>query len=232
MTPPAFIPRLEGFHWDQPLGKVVCVGRNYAEHAAELNNPVPTEPLLFIKPATAAVPLEQPLSLPTGKGQVHYETELALLIGTRVNQADPARALQAVYGVGLALDLTLRDLQQQLKEKGHPWEKAKAWDASCPLSTFVPAAAVKDWNQLEISLKINGQERQRGRSSQLLTPLAELLGYISHHFTLLPGDVVLTGTPAGVGALQTGDRLELELAEHLRVEHLRVEHLKLQTRVE
>ncbi len=212
-----FIPELQGAQWSQPLGKIVCVGRNYAEHAAELNNPVPAEPLLFIKPATAAVPLNQPLQLPAGKGAVHYETELALLIGTPASQLSPEQALKSVSGVGLALDLTLRDLQSQLKAKGHPWEKAKAWDASCPLSTFVQAAAIETWEHLEFSLRINGQEKQRGRAEQMLTPFAELVSYISQHFTLLPGDVVLTGTPAGVGPLTAQDRLELELQGHLLV---------------
>lgn len=206
------IPHLQGQQWTHPVGKIVCVGRNYAEHAAELNNPVPSEPLLFIKPATAAVDLAQPLQLPKDRGPVHYETEIALLIGQKLCQASQEQALASVAGVGLALDLTLRELQTQLKEKGHPWEKAKAWDASCPISFFVPAEQVTAWQELTLSLAINGELKQKGSSQQMLTGIPQLLATISEHFTLMPGDLVLTGTPAGVGQLHSGDQLELKLA--------------------
>ncbi len=214
----AFHSRLLGANTLLPLGKIVCVGRNYAEHAAELNNPIPEQPLLFIKPATSAVNMQQPLELPKGVGDVHYETEIALLIGETISKATPAEALAGVVGVGLALDLTLRDLQSELKKQGHPWERAKAWDGACPLSDFVDAAAVKDWQELELSLHINGVEKQRGQAKQMLTPIAELLSHISQTFTLLAGDVVITGTPAGVGKLARGDKLELALTNLLQVE--------------
>lgn len=206
-----FVPQLEGEDWSTPLGKIVCVGRNYAEHAAELNNPIPEQPLLFIKPATSAAHLDQPVQLPEGAGDVHYETEIALLIGKPLRKASVEQALQAVVGVGLALDLTLRELQSRLKQQGHPWERAKAWDGACPLSRFVPAGRVTDWPALELSLSINGEERQRGSASQMLTPIPQLLSHISQTFTLLPGDVVITGTPAGVGKLASGDQLQLAL---------------------
>jgi len=200
-----------------PLGKLVCVGRNYAEHAAELNNPIPEQPLLFIKPATSAVVLQEPVHLPKDVGDVHYETEIALLIGSPLTKAKPEAALEAVVGVGLALDLTLRDLQTELKKQGHPWERAKAWDGACPLSDFVPVAEVEDWQELELSLAINGIEKQRGKAKQMLTPIAELLSHISQTFTLLPGDVVITGTPAGVGKLTTGDQLNVQLTNLIQV---------------
>lgn len=212
-----FVPRLDGADWSTPLGKIVCVGRNYAEHAAELNNPIPEQPLLFIKPATSAAHLDQPVQLPEGRGEVHYETEIALLIGKPLRKADADEALQAVAGVGLALDLTLRGLQSELKKLGYPWERAKAWDGACPLSTFVPANRVADWPALELSLNINGAERQRGTASQMLNPIPQLLSHISQTFTLLPGDVVITGTPAGVGTLASGDQLQLALKGLLQV---------------
>lgn len=211
-------PCLRGQPWQKPLGKIVCVGRNYAEHAHELGNSVPEQPLLFIKPATAAVALQGELKLPRGRGPVHYETELALLIGQRLTQADPSESWAAVAGVGLALDLTLRELQTQLKQQGHPWELAKGWDGACPLTTSVPVQEVDDWRQLELSLAINGVERQRGRADQMLTTPPELLSYISQFFTLEPGDLVLTGTPSGVGELLPGDHLELELKSLLKAE--------------
>lgn len=212
----AFIPSLEGVSWQQLLGKIVCVGRNYAEHAAELNNPIPAQPLLFIKPATSAVSTKQRLQLPQGQGEVHYETEIALLIGKPLCKVDEITAIAGVVGVGLALDLTLRDLQSELKQQGHPWERAKAWDGACPLTTFVPADRVADWSALELVMRLNGVEKQRGKASQMLTPIAQLLSHISQTFTLLPGDVVITGTPAGVGRLESGDHLDLELTGLLK----------------
>lgn len=197
---------------DLPLGKVVCVGRNYAEHARELNNPVPTEPLLFIKPATAVTPLTEPVSLPKGRGAVHYETEIALLIGAPLSGVvSLAEASAAIAGVGLALDLTLRELQDQLKANGHPWERAKAFDGACPLSTFLPIESAPALDNIALQLHINGELRQDGKSADMITPIISLLQHIAGIFTLLPGDVVLTGTPAGVGVLQAGDRLQLSI---------------------
>ncbi|WP_305857544.1 fumarylacetoacetate hydrolase family protein [Balneatrix alpica] len=200
-----------------PLGKVVCIGRNYAEHAKELNNPIPTEPILFIKPSTSVTPLQEPLSLPQGLGEVHHELELAVLIGTPLRQADEATAKQAIAGYGLALDLTLRELQSKLKEKGQPWEKAKCFDGACPLSPWLRAEAVTDVQNLNLSLTINGEVRQQGNTADMLTPVYALLAYASRFFTLEPGDVVLTGTPAGVGPLRSGDQLSLSLDSLLHI---------------
>lgn len=203
---------VDGTPANLPVGKVVCVGRNYAEHARELNNPIPSEPLLFIKPSTAIVPLGDPIMLQPARGPVHYETEIALLIGSLLSgDVSEAQAGAAIAGVGLALDLTLRELQDQLKEKGHPWERAKAFDGACPLSGFVPAAAVPALDNLDMRLHINGDLRQQGNSSQMITPIITLLQQIATVFTLLPGDVVITGTPAGVGVLHPGDRLDLAI---------------------
>lgn len=195
-----------------PLGKVVCVGRNYAEHAKELNNPVPSEPLLFIKPATAVVDLEGGFAIPEGRGEVHYETEIAVLIGKPLStQPDDDEIRGAISGFGVALDLTLREVQARLKDKGHPWEIAKAFDGACPLSPFVPADAVEDLADIGVRLTVNGELRQDGNSRDMLTPILPLIRYISGHFSLQPGDVVLTGTPVGVGPLGRGDQLLLEL---------------------
>ncbi|AQZ94572.1 fumarylacetoacetate hydrolase family protein [Halopseudomonas phragmitis] len=195
-----------------PMGKVVCVGRNYAEHARELNNPVPSEPLLFLKPATAVVGLDQPLRLPQGLGAVHYETEIALLIGqTLSGEVSEQQALAAIAGIGLALDLTLRELQDQLKAKAHPWERAKAFDGACPLSPFVRPEQVPDLGNIALQLQINGQLRQQGSSAEMITPIVALLRHIATVFTLQPGDVVITGTPAGVGVLNPGDQLLLSI---------------------
>jgi len=199
----------DGTPVDLPVGKVVCVGRNYAEHAKELNNPIPAEPLVFIKPSTAIAPLAEPIVLSSSRGPVHYETEIALLIGSRLSgEVSEAEACQAIAGVGLALDLTLRELQDQLKTKGHPWERAKAFDGACPLSLFVPVADVPVLSELSLELQINGTLRQQGSAKQMITPIPRLLQQIAEVFTLLPGDVVITGTPAGVGVLHAGDQLQ------------------------
>ncbi len=199
------------------LGKIVCVGRNYAEHARELNNPIPDSPLLFIKPATSAVHMTRTIEVPRDRGAVHFETELAVLIGCPLTRASESDVQRAILGFGLALDLTLRDLQSDLKAKGQPWERAKGFDGACPLSPFV-AADRCDVGGINFSLDINRQRQQTGDTNDMLNPMLPLIAHISHQFTLLPGDVVLTGTPAGVGPLQSGQRLSLELDDVLFVE--------------
>jgi len=200
-----------------PVGKVVCVGRNYAEHAKELNNPIPTEPLLFMKPSTSLVDFSKPVKIPAGFGEVHYESEISILIGSRLSINEDGslpsqeQAKQAICGVGVALDLTLRDLQGQLKEKGQPWEKAKAFDGSCPVTAFVPVDQAGDLFDMSIALEIDGVQVQSGSSKDMLTPVYALLSYISQFFTLLPGDVVLTGTPKGVGKISSGQSMVLTL---------------------
>ncbi|WP_165666157.1 fumarylacetoacetate hydrolase family protein [Metapseudomonas otitidis] len=198
-----------------PLGKVVCIGRNYAEHAKELNNPVPTEPLLFIKPASSVVAIEGGFSIPEDRGAVHYEAEIAVLIGKPLSRHPSAEeARDAISGFAPALDLTLRDVQAKLKEKGWPWEVAKAFDGACVLAPFIPGDAVEALDDIGIRLTINGEVRQDGNSRDMLNPILPLLQAISQHFSLQPGDVVLTGTPVGVGPLHKGDALVLELVGH------------------
>ncbi|MFC7090291.1 fumarylacetoacetate hydrolase family protein [Halomonas salifodinae] len=213
-----FVPRFtDGQDFSQALGKIVCVGRNYVDHAKELDNPVPSEPLLFMKPATSAVALDEPIDAPFSRGEVHFETELALLIGETLSDATAAEAERGVVGIGLALDLTLRDVQSRLKEKGHPWEVAKAFDGACPLSNFLRLERVPNWSALTFSLDIDGERRQYGEGADMIFPVATLLAEISRHFTLEPGDVVITGTPAGVGELPRGSELHFTLTGGLEV---------------
>ncbi|MFO7786481.1 MAG: fumarylacetoacetate hydrolase family protein [Halospina sp.] len=200
------------------MSKVVCVGRNYAEHAAELDNPVPIQPLLFIKPPSAVTELEAGIRLPAVDEPVHYEAELALLIGARLSHASEQEVESAISGLGLALDLTLRETQSQLKKNGHPWEIAKAFDGACPLSAFVPREQFPATHRFHFSLHINGEARQNGDTADMLKPIPALVSYMSKHFTLEPGDVVLTGTPAGVGKLAPGDALSLTLEDRLSIE--------------
>jgi 2-keto-4-pentenoate hydratase/2-oxohepta-3-ene-1,7-dioic acid hydratase in catechol pathway len=199
------------------LMKIICIGRNYAEHAAELNNPVPSEPLLFIKPGSCVVPLDDGFTLVEGRGDVHFEAEIAVLIGKPLSRTPNAEEVRdAISGFAPALDLTLRDLQSALKAKGYPWEVAKSFDGACVLAPFVPGDAVEDLTDLGIRLAINGDVRQDGNSRDMLNPILPMIQHIAGHFSLQPGDVILTGTPAGVGPLHKGDELVLELVGHSR----------------
>jgi 2-keto-4-pentenoate hydratase/2-oxohepta-3-ene-1,7-dioic acid hydratase in catechol pathway len=201
---------------DLPVGKVVCVGRNYAEHAKELNNPVPTVPLLFIKPSTSLAPLESPLAIPQQHGAVHHEVELALLIGQKLDKNSHS-SKGTIAAMGIALDLTLRDVQSKLKQQGQPWEIAKGFDGACPCSAFVDINAFAELQAVDFSLQVNGKLRQAGYSGDMVFPMTSLLMAMAQYFTLLPGDIVLTGTPAGVGPLHTGDQLHLTLADQYAV---------------
>tara|TARA_R110002012_G_scaffold277655_1_gene465165 strand:- start:562 stop:1236 length:675 start_codon:yes stop_codon:yes gene_type:complete len=213
-----FVPQFtDGQEFPHTLGKVVCIGRNYAEHAKELDNPVPTEPLLFIKPSTSVVDLTKPLDPPFSRGDVHYEAELALLVGETLTHATMDEAERGIVGIGLAMDLTLRDIQTTLKEKGHPWEIAKAFDGACPLSPFLPLSRVPNWNALAFTLEIDGEERQHGEGADMIFAIPSLVAEMSRHFTLEPGDVILTGTPSGVGELVRGSSLRLTLTGGLEI---------------
>lgn len=196
-----------------PVGKVVCVGRNYLLHIKELNNPVPEKPLLFIKPATSLVDLNQAFAIPQNQGECQNEIEIAVLIKDELQHVDESEVEQAIWGYGLGLDLTLRDLQSELKKAGHPWERSKAFDGSCPISPFVEKAKIVDQQNIDFRLSVNGYERQVGNTSDMLMPINHLLSDISKVFTLLPGDIVLTGTPQGVGPLNTDDLLELQMGQ-------------------
>lgn len=201
---------------DLPVGKVVCVGRNYADHIEELNNETPQQPLLFMKPSDALCDVSQPIEIPVGLGTCHNELEIAVLIAQTLKNADVESCEAAVWGVGLGLDLTLRDLQSQLKAKGLPWERAKSFDQSCPVSRFVPSSSIESISNLSFSLTVNSEVRQFGDCTLMLWSIPELLSAISSVFTLRPGDVVLTGTPKGVGPLKSNDQLSLDLDNHFK----------------
>ena len=152
------------------------------------------------------------ISVPEDQGSVHHELEIAILIGEQLSSATEEEVDGAIAGIGLALDLTLRDVQSELKEKGHPWERAKAFDGACPLSEFIEANEFIDLNSIELKLTKNDEVQQQGSSSQMLFPILPLIAEMSRHFTLNPGDVVITGTPAGVGPIEAGDSLVAELS--------------------
>lgn len=192
-------------------GKIVCVGRNYMEHARELGNEVPAEPLLFLKPPSAVVASGEPIRIPAESGQVEYEGEIGVIIGKMLQNADESEALGAIRGLVAANDVTARDLQKRDSQ----WTRAKGFDTFCPIGEEAPAPA--DLSSLEVVTRVNGEERQRGRVSQMAFGIPMLLSYISRIMTLEPGDLVLTGTPAGVGKLAAGDVVEVEIAGVSRV---------------
>ena len=202
-----------------PVGKIVCIGRNYIEHIKELDNRIPDKPVIFIKPASSIIAEGGTIVIPPHSKDCHHEVELAVLIGAEAKNIDANDALDHVTGYAVALDLTLRDIQSTQKEKGLPWEIAKAFDTACPLSAFVPADQVGDPQNLQIKLAINGELRQNGNTKDMMRSVAELIAAASAYFTLEEGDVLLTGTPSGVGRIQSGDRLEATIE---RVGTLRV----------
>ncbi|MFM2481114.1 fumarylacetoacetate hydrolase family protein [Celerinatantimonas sp. YJH-8] len=199
-----------------PCGKIVCVGQNYAAHIQEMNSNVSKQAVFFIKPSTAACPLAPTITIPSNQGACHHELELALLIKSPLKNATPEQALAAVGGFTLALDLTLRDVQKQLKEKGHPWERAKGFDGAAPLGPWL-IYQNQNLQQLKLSLFKNDELIQTSSTDKMLRDCATLLAEASECFTLCPGDVLLTGTPAGVGALTSGDRLNLVLDDLLEI---------------
>ncbi|AWB67928.1 fumarylacetoacetate hydrolase family protein [Saccharobesus litoralis] len=204
----------DGKSIDLPVGKVVCVGQNYADHIAEMNSNVdPEQAMLFMKPNTAIVPLSPSFTTPKNLGQCHNETELAVLIQAPLSKVEASQVPQAIWGYGIAQDLTLRDVQAKAKKMGKPWERAKSFDGSCPLSTFIAKQDFVDPQACSIALEVNGEIRQQGNTSHMIRSIVNLIAEISQQFTLLPGDVVITGTPAGVGALHSGDQLIVTLAE-------------------
>ena len=193
---------------DIPVGKIVCIGRNYVEHIKELGNQIPDKPVIFIKPASSIVGEGGTIVIPPHSSDCHHEVELAVMIGSAAKNVHANNALEHVTGYAVALDLTLRDIQSAQKEKGLPWEIAKAFDTACPLSAFVPADQVGDPQKLQIKLIVNDEVRQDGDTGDMMRSVAELIAAASAYFTLEAGDILLTGTPSGVGRIVSGDKLE------------------------
>ncbi len=188
--------------------KLICIGRNYAAHAAELGNARPDEPIVFMKPGSAILANHKPFYYPEFSIDIHYELELVVRIAKNGRHVQPQFALDYVESIGLGLDLTARDLQQHCKEKGQPWEIAKAFDHSAPLSTdFLAPADFAQLHDIEFSLEKNGEEVQHGYSRNMIFPIPELICYVSRFFRLQKGDLIFTGTPEGVGPLAVDDEL-------------------------
>jgi 2-keto-4-pentenoate hydratase/2-oxohepta-3-ene-1,7-dioic acid hydratase in catechol pathway len=187
------------------LTKIVCVGRNYVEHAKELGNELPKEPLIFLKPPSSLIGDRQPIHLPTMSKQVEFEGEIGVIIGKRLTRADQNQARAAIMGIAAVNDVTARDLQKSDSQ----WTRAKGFDTFCPVGP--PGDVPSDLGSLEVVTRVNGVERQRGKASEMAFSIPMLLSYISRIMTLEPGDLVATGTPAGVGTLKAGDEVEVEV---------------------
>jgi 2-keto-4-pentenoate hydratase/2-oxohepta-3-ene-1,7-dioic acid hydratase in catechol pathway len=186
--------------------KIVCVGRNYVAHAAELGNEVPTEPLIFLKPPSALIAAGEPIVLPPGVGEVHYEGEIGILIGKKASWVDEASALDYVAGLVPVNDVTARDLQRRDSQ----WSRAKGFDTFCPIGFPKPLSEIH-LESLSVITRVNGQVKQRGETGQMVFSIPFLIAYISRIMTLEPGDIMATGTPEGVGPLVDGDVVEIEL---------------------
>ncbi len=204
-----------------PVGKILCVGRNYSEHVAEMGYEEGSPPVLFFKPPSALLHDGGTLRLPEGGGAVHHEVELVVAIGKHGRAIAEADALDHVLGYGVGLDMTLREVQAAAKKSGEPWCVAKGFDGSAPISEIVPAAELGDASGLEIKLDVNGETRQHGNTSQMTRSVASLIAHASRWITLERGDLIYTGTPAGVGPVVSGDRLEASI-ERIGALHINV----------
>ena len=187
--------------------KILCIGRNYADHISELNNERPSEPVIFLKPDTAILKDNEPFYYPDFSNDIHHEVEIVLKIN-KVGKNIEAKFAHKYYDeIGIGIDFTARDVQSKLKEKGLPWEKAKAFNGSAPISGFVPKTRFPDLQNLNFHLEVNGDVRQKGNTNLMLWNFDEIIAEISTYFTLKTGDLVFTGTPAGVGKVIVGDKL-------------------------
>ena len=199
--------------------KIICIGRNYAEHARELGNAVPEKPVVFLKPATALLINNKPLYYPEFTKDLHYELEVVLKIVKNGRSVQPEFAAGYYQEVALGIDFTARDLQQECKEKGQPWEIAKAFDHSAALSPFVPLEGL-DRSAIEFELRQNGQAVQHGNTKDMLFSFEDIIVYTSRFFKLQVGDLIYTGTPAGVGPVKIGDKLDAYLYGQAGAQHL------------
>jgi acylpyruvate hydrolase len=188
--------------------KIIAIGRNYAAHAKELNNAVPTKPIIFLKPDTAVLKDNKPFYIPEFSSDIHYELEVVLKICKEGKHIAEKFASNYYDEIGLGIDFTARDIQSEHKEKGLPWELAKAFDNSAVISNFSPKTQYENMYQLGFELQVNKETRQKGHTSNLLFSFEQIISFVSQYITLKKGDLIFTGTPEGVGQVKQGDQLE------------------------
>jgi len=188
--------------------KIICIGRNYVEHAKELNNPLPEVPMFFMKPETAILRDGQDFFLPDFSSDVHHELELVLRISRPGKHIQEKFANRYYDRIGLGVDFTARDIQEKCKQKGHPWEIAKAFDGSAPIGQFIMTDQLNNKNEISFELKVNGETRQSGNSKDMIFSFDSIIAYVSQFISIKTGDLIFTGTPSGVSAVKTNDLLE------------------------
>ena len=225
---------LGAYHYHQPLmksavllpaqkrfavGKILCLGQNYAKHAKEMGSSSPASPIIFLKPSTAIIENGESIVLPKMSNDVQHEVELTILLGARGKNIPQSKAFDCVAGYGVGLDMTMRDRQKEAKAEGNPWSVAKGFDTSAALSPFVPKESVENPNDLEIRLSVNGKERQHSNTSNMIYKIDFIIAFLSTIFTLEEGDVIYTGTPEGVGKVVAGDLIEAEIPGVGKLQH-------------
>jgi acylpyruvate hydrolase len=195
--------------------KIICIGRNYQEHAKELNNPVPSEPVFFLKPDTSIIINNKPFILPSFSNEIHHEVEIVLKICKVGKTIQEKFAPRYYHEIGIGIDFTARDLQAKAKEKGLPWEIAKAFEGSAPIGKFIPKKEIANPDELAFHLDINGKTVQTGNTRDMIFSFNRIIAYVSRFFPLKTGDLIYTGTPAGVGPVYAGDHLQAYIEDQL-----------------
>jgi 2-keto-4-pentenoate hydratase/2-oxohepta-3-ene-1,7-dioic acid hydratase in catechol pathway len=208
-------PVIPGLNPPLPIGNIFCIGRNYSEHAREMQQQVPEQPMVFLKPSSSIVFDNGIIELPPQSNEVHHEVELVVALGKGGKNILESQALEHVAGYGIGIDVTARDIQQRAKERSHPWTVAKGFDTFAPISRFLPADKVPDPQSLYLKLNVNSEIRQSGHTKDMIFPVATLIAYLSTVFTLRPGDLIFTGTPEGVSAIKHGDVVRATLGDQL-----------------
>ncbi len=203
--------KMKGGGEQVPVGKIVCLGRNYAAHAREMGVAPPKAPVIFLKPASSVIGDGDDIVILKGTGEVHHEVELAVVIGGQCRSVPASEALGRVMGYAVLIDVTARELQSAAKKAGLPWSLSKGMDTYCPMSEVAPASEVPDPGDLTLTISVNGEERQRGHTGDMLWDVASLIEYISARITLERGDVLATGTPEGVSEVKPGDDVVAEI---------------------
>jgi len=196
---------------DIPIRNIYCTGRNYAQHAKEMGSPIPKIPLVFLKPLGTIAYDGDSISLPPQSNDIHYEAEIVIAINKSGKNIPHGSTSSHIGGIGVGIDFTARDIQKIAKRKGRPWSIAKGFDQFAPISTFTPLDEIEDIDNMDIKLFQNGFVKQHGNSSEMIFPISNLINFLSQIYTLHPGDLVFTGTPEGVGPVQSGDKLEVLL---------------------
>ncbi len=200
---------------DLQLGTIFCIGRNYVEHAHELNSEVPDEPMVFLKPASSIILDGGVIELPSQSKNVHHEVEMVVALGKGGKNISEENALSHIAGYAVGIDVTARDIQQKAKEKSHPWAVSKGFDTFAPLSSFISVDKVPDPQNLDLTLTVNGKQRQHDNTRLMIFPIPKLIAYLSGIFTLQPGDLIFTGTPKGVSPIKSGDNIQATLGDSL-----------------